>query len=121
MRKGTALVAALVAGLCVVAVAAVILARTHSGQSAEPSTSAQPAWVTEAVTSMRKAFVGNPEPVSVRYHEGRKTSTVRIRFSDSAICSACSAPAGVPLPRGRGATLSVDPRTHHTQGFGVDP
>jgi hypothetical protein len=26
----------------------------------------------------------------------------------------------VALPRGRVATLSVDPRTHHTLGFSVD-
>ena len=70
---------------------------------------------------MRRAFVGNPEPVSVRYHQGRKSATVTIRFRDSAICSGCSAPAGVALPRGRVATLSVDPRTHHTLGFSVAP
>ena len=117
MGKGTALVAA----LAVVAVAALLLARSHSGQSAEPEPSSQPAWVTEAVTSMRKAFVGNPEPVSVRYHQGRKSTSVTVRFRDSAICSGCSAPAGVALPRGRVATLSVDARTHHTLGFSVDP
>jgi hypothetical protein len=114
-------VAASVAVLAAVSVAGVLVARSHSGQSAEPDTSFQPTWVTQAVTSMRKAFVGNPEPISVRYHEGRKSSTVTIRFSDSAICSGCSAPAGVALPRGRSATLSVDPLTHHTLGFGVQP
>jgi hypothetical protein len=70
---------------------------------------------------MRKAFVGNPEPIAVRYHQGRKSASVTIRFSDSAVCGGCTAPAGAALPRGRFATLSVDPRTHHTLGFSVDP
>lgn len=70
---------------------------------------------------MRKAFVGNPQPVSVRYHQGRKSSSVTIRFSDSEVCSGCTAPAGAALPRGRAATLSLDARTHGTLGFSVGP
>jgi hypothetical protein len=115
MRRGTVPVAA----LAVVAAAALLLARSDSGQTAEPKPPSQPAWVTEAVTWIRRAFAGNPEPVSVRYHQGRESATVTIRFRDSAICSSCSAPAGVALPRGRVATLSVDPRTHQTVGFSV--
>ena len=92
-----------------------------AGQSVEPERTSQPAWVTEAVTSMRKAFVGNPKPVSVRYHQGRRSSSVTIRFRHPAICSGCTAPAGVALPRGRVATVSVDPRTHHALGFSVAP
>lgn len=113
--------AASAAGLVVLAVVAGAVLLTRARQSAEPEPLSQPAWVTEAVTSMRRAFVGNPEPVSVRYHQGRESATVAIRFRDSVICSGCSAPVGVGLPRGRVATLSVDPRTHHTLGFSVTP
>ena len=118
MRKG---VAALVGAVALVAVGAVLAAVLidRSQRKAEPSLepSSQPAWVTQAVASMRKMFVGNPEPKSVRYHQGRKSASVTIRFSDLAVCGVCERPAGAPLPLGRVATLALDTRTHHTLGF----
>jgi hypothetical protein len=114
MRKG--LVPASV--LVLLAVLAAVLIRSHrQGEEAKPSS--QPAWVTAAVASMRRSFVGNPTPSSVRYHEGSKAASVTIRFSDPAVCSQCTRPAGAAPPRGRVATLSVDPRTHGTLGFGL--
>jgi hypothetical protein len=68
---------------------------------------------------MRRMFVGNPEPKSVRYHQGRKSASVTIRFSDSAACGSCTRPAGAAPPRGRVATTSVDARTHRALGFSV--
>jgi hypothetical protein len=115
MKRG----AALVAVLAVLAVAAVLLARFQHNAEPKPEPSAQPAWVTHAVASMRRMFVGNPEPKSVRYHQGRKTATVTIRFTDPAVCGYCSRPAGAAPPRGRVAITSLDVRTHGTLGFAL--
>ena len=111
--------AAFAAVFAALAVAVVFLARSQ--QNAEPGAvpSSQPFWVTQAVTSMRRMFVGNPEPKSVRYHQGRKSASVTIRFSDSEVCGSCLRPAGAPMQRGRVATTSVDARTHRALGFSL--
>jgi hypothetical protein len=117
MKKGAAFAATL--AVLAAATAAVLLARSQHNAEPKPEPSSQPAWVTQAVASMRRMFVGNPEPKSVRYHEGRKSASVTIRFSDSAVCGYCMRPAGAEPPRGRIATTSLEPRTHRALGFSL--
>jgi len=117
MKKAAVSAAVLV--VLALAAGAVLVARFQQNAEPKPQPSSQPAWITEAVTSMRRMFVGNPEPKSVRYHEGRKTADVTIRFSESAVCSYCGGPEGAPVPRGRVATTSLEVRTHRTLGFSL--
>ena len=115
MRKAT-LVATVLAAL---AVAAVLHARSQQNTEPKPNPSFQPAWVRASAASMRKMFLGNPQPKSVGYHQGRKSASVTITFRESAVCGVCMRPAGAAPPSGRVATTSVDARTHRALGFSL--
>ena len=112
------------ATLLVVIIAALALFVTACGSSRQAAaTQSQPKWVTKEAGLVRRMFVGHPKPASISYHRGQKTLSVTLRFNRTVVCEIGGCPGGRPPgaeePRGRIATVTLDPRTHRMVSFSL--
>jgi hypothetical protein len=108
------------ATLFVLTIAALVFSAVAFGGSRQAAaTQSQPKWVTNGEGLVWKMLGGYSKPASISYHRGQKALSVTLRFSHTVYCEMCSRPPGAQSPRGRIATVTLDPKTHRELSFSL--